>query len=124
MATKPVSRKLRLRLALIAALPEPILLERLQRLPRTELEAFQRRYGIRECSRKGRCQIRFLQTIWDADTGSSNQTRCVCAASRQATPPIPFSAHQQLAKLLKVTERGPYRPRRGPNRPRVLRHAA
>ena len=32
MATKPVTAKLRLRLELIAALPEPIMLDRLRRL--------------------------------------------------------------------------------------------
>jgi hypothetical protein len=53
-----VDRKLRLRLALIAALPEPILLERLRRLSKAELIPFRRRYGIRECHRRGRCKIR------------------------------------------------------------------
>jgi hypothetical protein len=40
-----VDRKLRLRLELIAALPEPILLDRLRRLSQVELIAFRRRYG-------------------------------------------------------------------------------
>ena len=40
-----VDRKLRLRLELIAALPEPILLDRLRRLSQAELIAFRRRYG-------------------------------------------------------------------------------
>ena len=53
-----VDRKLRLRLELIAALPEPILLERLRRLSQSELIAFRRRYGICECHRRGRCKIR------------------------------------------------------------------
>jgi hypothetical protein len=38
-----VDRKLRLRLELIAALPEPILLDRLRRLSQAELIAFRRR---------------------------------------------------------------------------------
>jgi hypothetical protein len=53
-----VDRKLRLRLELIAALPEPILLERLRRLSQAELIAFRRRYGIRECCCRSRCKIR------------------------------------------------------------------
>src|SRR5262249_14515686 len=53
MTPKPVTAKLRLRLELIAALPEPILLDRLRRLPVAELTAFRRLNGIRECSRSG-----------------------------------------------------------------------
>lgn len=123
-----MKKKLRLRLSLIAALPEPILLERLRRLAKAELIAFRRRYGIRECRMKGRCKIRFLRTIWDVgDNGSSSQTRCQCSAARQASPPIPFAAHQLLAKRLKVPagEHGPNKPRRAPNRSRQVRlHAA
>lgn len=114
-----VTRKLRLRLALIAALPEPILLERLRRLPKAELVEFRRRYGIRECRLKSRCRIRFVRSLWDVgEDVRACQTRCKCAASRQTIPPIPLSAHQLLAKLLKVAEGeiGPHRPRRGPNR--------
>ncbi|MCI0376520.1 MAG: hypothetical protein L0215_02825 [Gemmataceae bacterium] len=121
-----MTRKLRLRLALIAALPEPILRERLKHLPKVELIAFRRRYGIRECRLKGRCKIKYLRTIWDAgDNSSSSQTCCQCAAARQAIPPIPFSAHQLLAKLLKTVEgeRGPNQPRQRPNRNRKI-HAA
>ena len=43
-----VDRKLRLRLELIAALPEYILLDRLRRLAKAELTMFRRFYGIRE----------------------------------------------------------------------------
>ena len=56
MATKPTA-KLRLRLELIAALPEPIMLDRLRRLSVAELTVFRRMYGIQECRCKGRCQI-------------------------------------------------------------------
>jgi hypothetical protein len=52
-----VDRKLALRLALIAALPEPILLERLRRLSVAELIVFRKRCGIRECRCKGRCKV-------------------------------------------------------------------
>jgi hypothetical protein len=52
-----MTRKLRLRLALIAELPESILLDRLRRLSVAELIAFRRRYGIRECRCKGRCKV-------------------------------------------------------------------
>ena len=52
-----VDRKLHLRLELIAALPEPILLDRPRRLSKAELIAFRRRYGIRgrrkACLRSG-----------------------------------------------------------------------
>lgn len=129
ITAQPVDRKLRLRLALIAALPEPIMLDRLRRLSKAELIAFRRRYGIRECCMKGRCRIKFLKTFWweFGDNGSKYQTRCRCAASRQVIPAIPFSAHQLLATLLKAPEGEcePHRPRRGPNRNRKLRlHAA
>jgi hypothetical protein len=130
-----VDRKLRLRLELIAALPEPILLDRLRRLSQAELIAFRRRYGIRECQRRGRCKIqqfvlrgtkqlvaagasrrlvaRQLRELRDCPT-SMFQTHCNCAASRQAVPPIPFSAHQLLAKLLVPDGETPPRPPRTP----------
>lgn len=44
-----MSHKLRQRLALLAALPEPILLERLGQLRRRDLLAFWRLYGICKC---------------------------------------------------------------------------
>jgi hypothetical protein len=49
-----------------------------------------------------------------------------CAACRQAIPPIPFSAHQLLAKLLVPEgETAPRPPRARPNRKRKpLLHAA
>jgi hypothetical protein len=115
-----VTMKLRTRLAIIAALPEPILLDRLRRLSMAELIEFRRRYGIGECRCKGRCRIH--QFLLDATrplaAGLSGraaarvlrqaralpqsmfQTRCQCEASRQPAPPIPFSAHQLLAELL------------------------
>ena len=49
--------KLLLRLALIVALPEPIMLERLRRLSKAELIVFRKHYGIR-CCRKNACAIR------------------------------------------------------------------
>src|SRR5262245_19752237 len=60
MATKPVTAKLRPRLELIAALPEPILLDRLRRLSVAELILFRRLYGIRECRCKGPCNVQQL----------------------------------------------------------------
>jgi hypothetical protein len=135
-----VDRKLRLRLELIAALPEPILLERLRRLSQAELIAFRRRYGIRECRCKDRCNIRSLmldatrplahgvarrlaaRLLRDARSmpHSMFQTRCKCQAAHQSVPPIPFSAHQLLAELLPVPEgeTGPMRPRTRPNKNR------
>jgi hypothetical protein len=133
-----VDRKLRLRLELIAALPEPIMLDRLRRLSVAELAVFRRFYGIRECRCKGRCKVqqfmlsatsslklgrsrrlaaRLLREVRNNPT-SMYQTRCRCTAARQAVPPIPFAAHQLLAKLLKAAEgeREPHQPRRGPNR--------
>jgi hypothetical protein len=140
-----VDRKLRLRLELIAALPEPILLERLRRLSQAEPIAFRRRYGIRECHRRGRCKIRQfvlsgtkrlvaagasrrlaarqLRELRDCPS-SMFQTHCRCAASRQGVPTIPFSAHQLLAKLLVPEgETAPHRPRTRPNRNRRLQAA-
>src|SRR5262245_24123070 len=49
MATNTVTAKLRLRLELIAALPEQIMLDRLRRLSVAELIVFRRFYGIPEC---------------------------------------------------------------------------
>ncbi|HMF14219.1 MAG TPA: hypothetical protein VKE94_18010 [Gemmataceae bacterium] len=57
MATEPVTAKLRLRLELIAALPEPMLLDGLRRLAKAELIVFRRCYAIRECRCKGRCKV-------------------------------------------------------------------
>jgi hypothetical protein len=137
-----VDRKLALRLALIVALPEPIMLERLRRLSVAELIVFRRRYGIRECRCTGRCKVRqfMLAEGRAARTGRSRrlaarlmrelrndppsmyQTRCQCAACRQAIPPIPFSAHQLLAKLLVPEgETAPRPPRTRPNRKREPR---
>jgi hypothetical protein len=115
-----VTMKLRTRLAIIAALPEPILLDRMRQLSMAELIEFRRRYGIGECHCKGKCRIH--QFLLDATrplvAGLSGraaarvlrearalpqsmfQTRCQCEASRQPVPPIPFSAHQLLAELL------------------------
>jgi hypothetical protein len=140
-----VDRKLRLRLELIAALPEPILLERLRRLPKAELIEFRRRYGIRECRCRSRCKIqqfvlrgtkllavgasrrlvaRQLRELRNCPS-SMFQTHCNCAASRQAVPPIPFSAHQLLAKLLVPEGETPPRPpRTRPNRNRRVQQNA
>jgi hypothetical protein len=140
--------KLHLRLELIAALPEPIMLERLQRLSKAELIAFRRRYGIRECLCKGACRIhqlgelrtarlqvgaeahsrrlirRQLRELRDNPT-SMYQTRCQCDASRQAIPSIPFAVHQLLATLLVPEgETAPHRPRTRPNRKRRPRQDA
>jgi len=143
-----VDRKLRLRLELMAALPEPIMLDRLRRLAKAELIVFRRLYGIRECCCKGRCKVhqfgelratrlcvaegrsrrlaaRLLREVRDNPT-SMYQTRCQCAASRQTVPAIPFSAHKLLAKLLVPEgETVPHRPRTRPNRNRKRKmHAA
>jgi hypothetical protein len=141
-----VDRKLAVRLALIAALPEPIMLARLRRLSKAELTVFRRRYGIRECRCKGRCKVqqfmlaegravrtgrsrrlaaRLMRELRN-DPPSMHQSRCQCAACRQAIPPIPFSAHQLLAKLLVPEgETRPRPPRIRPNRKRKpRRHAA
>jgi hypothetical protein len=141
-----IDRKLRLRLELIAALPEPILLERLRRLSQVELVAFRRRYGIRECRCRSRCKIRQylhdgtkllvavgvsrrlalrqLAALRDDCPSSMFQTHCNCVASRQAVPPIPFSAHQLLAKLLVPEgETAPRPPRTRPNRNRRVQAA-
>jgi len=141
-----VTQKLALRLAIIAALPEPILLERLRRLSVTELIVFRRRYGIRECRCTGRCKVqqfmlaegraartgrsrrlaaRLMRELRN-DPPSMHQSRCQCSACRQAIPPIPFSVHQLLAKLLVPEgETKPRPPRTRPNRKReTRRHAA
>jgi hypothetical protein len=139
-----VDRKLRRRLELIAALPEPIMLDRLRRLAKAELIVFRRLYGIRECRCKGRCKVeqfmlratsslklgrsrrlaaRLLREVRN-DPPSMFQSRCKCAACRQAIPPIPFSVHQLLAKLLvPAGETAPHRPRPRPNRRRTLNAA-
>ena len=137
MVTKTVTAKLRLRLELIAALPEPIMLDRLHRLSVAELSAFRRLYGIRECRCKGRCKVQqfMLRTTSAVKLGKSRrlaarlarevrndpfsmyQTRCQCAACRQTIPPVPFAVHQLLAKLLVPEgETPPHRPRARPNR--------
>ena len=142
MATKPVTAKLRLRLELIAALPEPIMLDRLRRLSVAELTAFRRLYGIRECRFKGRCKIQqfMLRTTSAVKLGKSRrlaarlarevrndpysmyQSHCQCAACRQAIPPVPFAAHQILAqRLVPEGETAPRPPRTRPNRKRQLR---
>jgi hypothetical protein len=135
-----VDRKLALRLALIATLPEPILLDRLRRLSVAELIVFRRRYGIRECRCTGRCKVQqfMLAEGRAARTGHSRrlaarlmhelrndppsmyQSRCQCAASRQVVPPVPFSVHQLLAALLVPEgETAPRPPRTRPNRRHV-----
>jgi hypothetical protein len=145
MATKPVTAKLCLRLELIAALPEAILLDRLRRLSVADLTAFRRLYGIRECRYKGRCKVqqfmlratsaeklgrsrrlaaRLLREVRNNPT-SMYQTRCQCVACRQAIPPIPFAAHQLLAqRLVPEGETAPRRPRTRPNRNRKARQDA
>ena len=137
--TKPVTAKLRLRLELIAALPEPIMLDRLRRLSVAELTAFRRLYGIRECRCKGRCKVqqfmlratsavklgrsrrlaaRLIRELRNNPT-SMYQSRCQCAACRQVVPPIPFTAHQLLAqRLVPDGETAPRPPRTRPNRKR------
>ena len=144
MATKPTP-KLRLRLELIAALPEPIMLDRLRRLSVAELTVFRRMYGIQECRCNGRCQIQqfMLRTTAAMKLGKSRrlaarlarevrndpfrmyQTRCEWAACRQAIPPVPFAVHQVLAKLLVPEgETAPRPPRTRPNRKRRVQDAA
>jgi hypothetical protein len=75
-ATKSVTAKLRLRLELIAALPEPIMLDRLRRLSVADLIVFRRMYGIQECRCKARCKIqhfmlRATSTVKLADHAAS-----------------------------------------------------
>lgn len=145
MATNPVRAKLRLRLALIAALPEPIMLDRLRRLSVAELTAFRGLYGIRECRCTGRCKVQqfMLRTTSAVKLGKSRrlaarlarevrndpfsmyQTRCQCAACRQGIPPVPFTVHQLLAqRLVPEGETAPRPPRTRPNRKHKARHAA
>src|SRR5688500_14467228 len=115
-------------------------------LSKAELIVFRRRYGIREYRCTGRCKVQQLMLVEGgaARTGRSRrlaarlmrelrndppsmyQTRCQCAACRQAIPTIPFSAHQLLAKLLVPEgETAPRPPRSRPNRKRrPLSHAA
>jgi hypothetical protein len=117
-----VDRKLRLRLALIAALPEPILLERLRRLSVAELIVFRRRYGIRECRCRSRCKIRQflhdgtkllaavgvsrrlalrqLAALRDDCPSSMFQSRCACEASRQGVLPIPVLGPSTLGQAV------------------------
>jgi hypothetical protein len=142
-----VDRKLRLRLELIAALPEPIMLDRLRRLAKAELILFRRIYGIRECCCKGRCKVeqfgelratrtcvaegrsrrlaaRLLREVRSNPT-SMYQTRCQCAASRQVVPPVPFAVHHFLAQqLVPEGETAPRPPRTRPNRKRRVQNAA
>ena len=141
MATTPLTAKLRLRLELIAALPEPIMLDRLRRLSVAELTAFRRLYGIRECRRTGQCKIQqfMLRTTSAVKLGKSRrlaarlarevrndpfsmyQTRCQCAACRQQIPPVPFAVHQLLAqRLVPEGETAPRPPRTRPNRKRAM----
>jgi hypothetical protein len=145
MATQPVTAKLRLRLELIAALPEPILLDRLRRLSVAELTAFRRLYGIRECRCTGPCKVEhfMLRTSSALKLGRSRrlaarlarevrnnpqsmyQSRCKCAACRQPIPPVPFAVHQLLAqRLVPDGEPAPRPPRTRPNRRRKTRREA
>jgi hypothetical protein len=141
MATQPVTAKLRLRLELIAALPEPILLDRLRRLSVAELTAFRRLYGIRECLCQGPCKVEhFMLRVSSAlklgksrrlaarlarevrnNPQSMYQSRCQCAACRQQIPPVPFAVHQFLAqRLVPEGETAPRPPRTRPNRKRRI----
>jgi len=136
MATKPVTAKMRLRLELIAALPEPILLDRRRRLSVAELTVFRRFYGIRECRCQGPCKVQqfMLRATSAAKLGRSRrlaarlarelrnnppsmyQTRCQCAACRQPIPPVPFAVHQLLAQRpVREGETAPRPPRTRPN---------
>jgi hypothetical protein len=143
MAT--ITAKLRLRLELIAALPEPILLDRLRRLSVAELTAFRRLYGIRECRCQGPCKVEhfMLRTSSALKLGKSRrlaarlarevrnnppsmyQSRCKCAACRQPIPPVPFAVHQLLAqRLVPEGETAPRPPRTRPNRKRRMEQNA
>jgi len=94
-----IAKKLRLRLALIANYPEPVLLERLAQLSRRELRAFQHLFGIREClavsGRHAPCTPRQRKGVWSP---------CRCPASRQADPKVPWSAQQLLLALLRPAD--------------------
>jgi hypothetical protein len=121
------------------------MLHRLRRLSLAELIVFRRFYGNRECRCKGRCKVqpfmlaegraarmgrsrrlaaRLMRELRNEPT-SMHQTRCRCAACRQAIPPIPFAAHQLLAqRLVREGETAPHRPRTRPNRKRMRHDAA
>ena len=93
MATKPVTAKLRLRLELIAALPESIMLDRLRRMSVAELTEFRRLYGIRECGCKGRCKVQqfMLRTTSAVKLGKS---RRLAARLAREVRNDPFSMFQ------------------------------
>src|SRR5262245_51991770 len=141
MATTPVTAKLRLRLELIAALPEPILLDRLRRLSVAELTAFRRLYGIRECRCQGPCKVQhlMLRTSSALKLGRSRrlaarlardirnnpqsmyQARCQCVACLQPLPQVPVAVHQHLGqRLVTEVETAPRPPRTRPNRKRRI----
>jgi hypothetical protein len=88
--------------------------ERLRRLSKAELVVFRRRYGIRECDRKGACasantasrrgSSKSLRKRWrragrygsacvtEPASEQHAPTRRQCAASRQPAPPVPCVA--------------------------------
>src|SRR5262245_9433589 len=84
MATKPVVAKLRLRLELIAALPEPILLDRQRRLSVAELILFRRFYGIRECRCKGPCKVQHFMLRATSAAKLGRFAPACCSASLRA----------------------------------------
>jgi hypothetical protein len=74
--------------------------------------------------RSRRLAARLLREVRNNPT-SMYQTRCQCAACRQAIPPIPSAAHQLLAKLLVPEgETAPHRPRTRRDRRSVQQDAA
>ena len=121
------------------------MLDRLRRLSVAELTAFRRLYGFRECRFKGPCKVQqfMLRTTSAVKLGRSRrlaarlarevrndplsmyQTRCQCAACRQAIPPVPFVVHQLLAqRLVPEGETAPRPPSTRPNRKRQVQSAA
>jgi hypothetical protein len=96
MATRP---HLKLRLELIARLPEPILLERLRALPLVELKAWLKAFGPRECRLRGRCRPRRRKRPGDDALmvdPPAVWSKCRCRASRQ----VPKLAPEILDKAV------------------------
>jgi hypothetical protein len=97
-------RRLVLRLALILALPESILLDRLRRLSKAELIVFRRRYGIRECRCKGLCAIRQDHERRTArlEVAQAAKSRRQAGQRRRELRGEPTSMHQSPCRRARV----------------------
>jgi hypothetical protein len=147
MTAKPITTKLRLRLELIAALPESIMLDRLSRFSVAELTAFRRMYGIRECRCKGRCKwsssANFAPPgpVWPRGDLAGWPLGCSarCATTRPActrhAASVPHAGRQSrqfhsghinflAALLIPEGETAPHKPRATPNHKRQPRQNA